>query len=99
MTIRHIALFRFAEGTEREQIAALATGLSGLPHAIDEIRAYRHGPDAGLNPTSWDYAVVGDFDSPEGYLAYRDHPVHQKLIAELVTPILADRASVQLKLD
>jgi hypothetical protein len=99
MTIRHIALFRFAEGTTREQIAALATGLSGLPQAITEIRAYRHGPDAGINPASWDYAVIGEFDSPEGYLAYRDHPVHQKLIADLVLPIVADRAGVQLKLD
>ncbi len=99
MTIRHIVLFRFAEDTTPDQIATLSAGLSALPQAIDEIRAYRHGPDAGINPNSWDYVVIGDFDSPDGYLAYRDHPVHQQLITDLVRPILAERASVQLTLD
>lgn len=99
MTIRHIAMFRFAEGTTPDQVAALARGLSQLPQTIAEIRAYRHGPDIGVNPKSWDYAVIGDFDSPEGYLAYRDHPVHQQLIEERVNPIVTDRAGVQLKLD
>lgn len=99
MTIRHIALFRFAEGTTPEQVAALANGLNELPKAISAIRSYRHGPDAGVNPKSWDYAVIGEFESTEGYLTYRDHPVHQKLIADYVNPIVADRAGIQLKLD
>lgn len=96
MTVRHMALFRFAAGTSVEQIGALSAGLSELPQVIPEIRSYRHGRDVGVNPTSWDYAVIGEFATPEDYLTYRDHPVHQHLIRTLVLPIVSDRAGVQL---
>lgn len=99
MTVRHVVLFRFAAGTTGEQIAHLSTGLSELPQEIAEIRAYRHGPDAGIVDTSWDYAVIGDFDSPEDYLTYRNHPLHQALIRERVEPIAEARATVQLFVD
>lgn len=96
MPLRHIVLFRFADGTTETQIAELAAGLGSLPDAIPEIESYQHGPDAGVNDTSWDYAVVGDFASTDDYLAYRDHPVHQHVIRTLVLPLVTDRASVQL---
>lgn len=96
MPLRHLALFRFAETTTDAQIAELAAGLDTLPGAIPEIAAYQHGRDAGVNETSWDYAVIGEFATPEDYLTYRDHPVHQHLIRTLVLPIVSDRAGVQL---
>jgi hypothetical protein len=96
MPLRHVALFRFAETTTEAQIAELTAGLDKLPDAIPEIDAYQHGRDAGLNDTSWDYAVIGEFATPQDYLVYRDHPVHQHLIRTLVLPIVTDRASVQL---
>lgn len=99
MTIRHIVLFRFTDQTTDEQIGHLASGLSALPEAIPEIRAYRHGPDAGILPASWDYAVIGDFDSPAAFLAYREHPTHKALVEERLEPISAQRAAVQLSLD
>ncbi|MGH9213328.1 MAG: Dabb family protein [Acidimicrobiales bacterium] len=99
MTVRHIVLFRFREGTTEEQIARLSSGLSALPEAIGQIRAYRHGPDAGITDTAWDYAVIGDFDSAEDYLVYRNHPVHQELIRDLVEPIADARAAIQLLVD
>jgi hypothetical protein len=68
-----------------------------MPAAIREIRAYRCGPDSGLNPANRDYAVVADFDGKEGYLAYRDHPAHRDLIERFVNPIVAERASVQFE--
>jgi hypothetical protein len=98
MSVRHIVLFRFAEGTPDERIADLSAGLSALPPAIPEIRRYEHGRNLGANPGTWDYAVVAEFDSIEDQHTYRDHPTHQKLIRELVEPIAQDRASIQLPL-
>ena len=100
MTLRHVAMFRFAEGTTDDQRAALAAGLAGMPAATGAIAAehYRHGPDAGLNPASWDYVVVADFASADDYLAYRDHPDHRALIRDLAEPIVAERASVQYEI-
>lgn len=100
MALRHVVMFRFAEGTTDDKRAALAAVLAGMPAATGAIDAerYRHGPDAGLNPASWDYVVVADFASADDYLTYRDHPDHRALIRDLVEPIVAERASVQYEI-
>lgn len=99
MTLRHMVLFRFTNEATDEQIAALHAGIASLPEAIPEIGTFHHGPDAKVNDTSWDYAVVGDFDSVEAYETYRDDPFHREVIRERIYPIVAERASVQLMLD
>jgi hypothetical protein len=92
---RHVALFVFREDATESQITAVADGLAALPAQIPEIAAYRVGPDLGVNDGNHDYAVVADFASVEDYYAYRDHPVHQALLADTIRPILASRAAVQ----
>lgn len=92
---RHIALFKFRDGVTAEQKKALEEHLYELPGAIPELRAYSIGEDAGINPTSLDFAVVADFDDRDGYLVYRDHPTHRAIIDEYVTPIVAERSAVQ----
>ena len=95
MTMRHVVCFRFKAGTTPDQVSALADGLRELPALIPEIADYRVGPDLGLNPTSWDFAVTADFESSEDFLVYRDHPEHQARIASLVVPITEERVAVQ----
>lgn len=100
MPIRHAVLFRFTDDATEAQIAALASGLSTMPEATGLVapECYKHGRALGLNPATWDYAVVADFASADDYEGYRDHPDHQALIRELVVPITAERASVQFEL-
>jgi Stress responsive A/B Barrel Domain len=100
MTIRHAVLFRFVDDVGDERVEALAAGLSRMPGATGAVTAdrYEHGRALGLNPGSWDYAVVAEFDSAEAYTAYRDHPEHQALIRDLLRPIVAERCSVQFEL-
>ena len=54
--------------------------------AVESIRDYHHGPDAGINPANCDYAVVADFDDQAGYLGYRDHPAHREFVKTYVEP-------------
>jgi hypothetical protein len=100
MAFRHVVMFRFADDATDEQRRALARGLTGMPAATGAIseRDYKHGFDLGVNATSWDYVVVADFASVDDFLTYRDHPDHQALIRDLVTPIVDDRASVQYEI-
>ena len=98
MGLRHVVMFRFAEGTTDEQVQALADGLDGMPATVGTMADYRHGRDAGINETTYDYVVVGDFATVDDYLVYRDHPDHLALIRDLVRPILAERASIQFEL-
>ena len=44
---------------------------------------------------NFDYVIVGDYASVEDYVVYRDHPEHQRIIAEMIKPHVAKRAAVQ----
>ncbi|MEO3873822.1 Dabb family protein [Nonomuraea sp. B12E4] len=95
--IRHIVMFTWKEEATAEQKEAVASELGKLQGVIPQIRALTLGGDAGINQGNHDFALVADFDDVEGYLAYRDHPRHQAVIAERIRPILAARAAAQLK--
>jgi len=96
--IRHVVLFTWTAEATEEQKRAVYEELVKMPSAIEAIRAYRFGPDAGINPANSDYAVVADFDDAAGYLAYRDHPAHRALVERYVTPIVASRAAIQFEI-
>lgn len=93
--IRHIALFRWRDGTTEAEISALQRGLSELPTVIPGIDHYHFGPDLGIGNDTWDFAVVADLVDEEAFASYRSHPAHRRVIDELLAPIRADRASVQ----
>jgi hypothetical protein len=92
---RHVVMLRFTEKATEAEKRALRDGLATMPEQIPEVRAYRFGDDAGLNPDNYDFVVVADFEDRDAFLAYRDHPAHQKLVADLLRPIVAHRAAVQ----
>jgi hypothetical protein len=71
------------------------SGLAELPGVIPELRDYKFGADVNVSEGNYDLAVVADFDDVDGYLVYRDHPVHVAVIKDRIRPILADRAAVQ----
>jgi hypothetical protein len=97
---RHVVILRWVDTATADDRRAVVEGLEALPPAIPEIRSYRVGVDAGLAPEgNSDLVVVADFDDVAGYLVYRDHPVHQDVIARCIRPILASRAAVQHELD
>jgi hypothetical protein len=96
--IRHIVLFRWREGVTGADVAAVQAGLDGLPPAIPAIRSYVHGPDLRLGEASWDYGIVADFDDAAGWEAYDTDAVHAKVRAEIVVPLLAERAHVRIDL-
>ncbi|MGH9038733.1 MAG: Dabb family protein [Acidimicrobiia bacterium] len=92
---RHVVMVSFAEDTTDEQKQALRDGLATMPEQIPEVRAYRFGDDAGISEDNYDLVVVADFEDQDGFLTYRDHPLHQKLVADLLRPIISRRAAVQ----
>lgn len=96
--IRHVAVFRWLEGTSPEQVEAVRAGLDRMPGAVPSIRAYSHGPDLRLGEGRWDYAVVADFDDAADYQEYVDHPEHDAVRRQLISPLVADRGHVQIDL-
>lgn len=93
--LRHVVLLTFQERTPPEEIERIATELRALPAQIPELRSYMVGTDAGLAEDNADLVVVADLDDVEGFVAYRDHPAHQRVITESIRPILVSRTAVQ----
>jgi Stress responsive A/B Barrel Domain len=93
--IRHVVMFRWADEVDDAHIDRVAAGLDALVEAIPEIRTYSHGRDLGLNAANHDYVVVADFESVEALTIYRDHPQHQRFIADLITGYAAERVATQ----
>ena len=96
--IRHVALLSFAEGTTDEEVHAIMEALSTLPARIPELHAYAFGPDLALEAGNATFAVVAEVATVDDYIAYRDHPEHRRIIAELIKPVLAARTAVQYEI-
>ena len=96
---RHVVMLRFAAGTPASHHQKVVDGLRALPPVIPEIRSYSVGADAGLAEGNWDLVVVADFDDAAGWRHYTAHAAHQAVIADLIRPVLAERAAVQFDLD
>jgi hypothetical protein len=88
-------MFTLAEGTDDKTRELILAGLAELPGQIPEIVDYRFGADAGLAEGNHDIAVVARFADAPAYARYRDHPAHQAFIANVLRPVLANRAAVQ----
>jgi hypothetical protein len=97
--LRHVVCLQFKPEATAADRHAIANALAALPARIPQLRDYRCGTDAGIAEGNFDFAVVADVDDVEGFAAYRDDPEHQRIIAELIRPILARRAAVQFWID
>ena len=97
MSFVHIASFRWNDGTAPADVERITTALTALAPALSGVDSYRCGPDVSRTPDSYDYAVVGVFSDRDHFLAYRDHPEHQRILKELILPHLANRIVVQLQ--
>jgi hypothetical protein len=93
--VRHVVLLTFIDGTTPEEISGIAEELRTLPERIPELRSYVVGVDLDLADDNADLVVVADTDDVDGYIAYRDHPEHQRIIAERIRPIQAARTAAQ----
>ncbi len=88
-------MFSWTDDVDDAHVTAASAALDGLPAAIPQIVAYRHGPDVGLSDDNFDYVVVADFATKDDFLIYRDAPVHTDLIQRYMTGRLDARAAVQ----
>lgn len=96
--VRHTVMLRWKDGTTREQVASVESGLGSLPAIISEIKRYEFGPDLGLADTNFDFVLVADFDSVEDFKMYATQPDHVAVIEMAIAPIVAEAQRVQYEL-
>jgi hypothetical protein len=95
MTFTHVVMFKWRDQDFDD--AALADALRGLVSRFDGVRSYVCGADVGFSPNTYDFAIVGAFDTRESFIAYRDHPDHQQILTDMILPNAESRVAVQLE--
>ena len=93
--LRHVAVFRWKEGTPPDRIAEATRRLDALPGRIPESLGFAVGPDVGGADGHWDFAVIADFADLAAYRIYATHPDHLAAVTEAIVPIRAERAVLQ----
>ena len=97
MTFTHVVAFRWKENTDPAAVEQVTRALSALAARMDGVESYLCGSDVGMSQGAYDYAIVGRFAGRDEFVAYRDHPEHQRILKELIVPALNDRVVVQLE--
>ena len=88
--IRHIVMWKFRPGTEKEQEQFL-TGLRDLQGVIPQL--VRSEVARNVAPGNYDAVLVSEFRSLEDLEAYKNDPRH-KAVSALCKSIREDRAAV-----
>jgi quinol monooxygenase YgiN len=96
--IRHVVLFQFTPGTTEDQIDAYERDLVAYVAALDGVISYRIGRDAGLNPNTYDFSIVAEFDDDEAFRRYFDGDRHLE-IQRATASMIAGKASSQSRFD
>jgi len=92
----HIVLFKWKEGTTKDQVAAVTAEMAKLPGLIPELKALHMGSDLGFRDGNADWALAALFEDQAGWHAYQVHPAHQAVVHNLAAPILASRNAIQM---
>jgi hypothetical protein len=95
--IGHIVAVKWNDRVSEELIAKFEDGLRALPAIIPELISYRFGRDLGLRQGNGDFAIIAQLASGDDVPKYLDHPAHQRVVKELLAPILAERTVIQFE--
>lgn len=90
-TLRHVVLFKFKEGTSKEDLAAIEASFAGLPGKIPEIVAFEWGTNnspEGLDK-GFTHCFFVSFADEKGREIYLPHPDH-KAFVDLASPHIDD---------
>ena len=92
--LRHVAMYRWADHVDAEHVARVRAALDELA-GLAGVRRHDHGADVGVSVGSYDYHVVVEFETLADWRAYRDHPLHVLLVAELIDGHVVEQATGQ----
>ncbi|MFE3170003.1 Dabb family protein [Amycolatopsis sp. NPDC059090] len=97
MAVRHIFLWRVAEGHRQQEILDILNTLPARVPGIEFWQAGTHQGDPGDNGAPWDGALITDFASWDGLETYSTDPYHLEVVEKLL-PRFAERAVVDYEI-
>jgi hypothetical protein len=91
--VKRVLLFKIKEGASEADIAQLLDVLSTYPTKLPGVKNWSLGKNFSRD-TSFDYALVCDFESQPALDAYMTHPYHRETAAQYYSPIVERSASI-----
>lgn len=103
---RHVAVLKWKPEATEERKKAFLENFPAMAESIPSIRSWAIGVDAGQGggedhvvalgwPGNYDIGLTIEFDSPEGYWEYANHPHHKSFLKDYAQPVLGERVAVQ----
>lgn len=77
--LTHVVLFKLKDRSAAS-VATTQARLESLA-GIETLRGYEVGANIIHSARSYDIALIARFDDLAGYEIYRDHPIHQPVLA------------------
>ncbi len=91
--IRNVVVGRLRPGISRETVeAALAAIVALEPDGCLDVRV---GVDAGLRPGNWSFSITADFVDADAYRRYDAEAEHNRIRAEMFSPISEEVVRIQ----
>jgi hypothetical protein len=89
--LRHVVLFKFKEGTSKEQVKQIEDAFRDLPSKIDAIRDFEWGTDVSPEGKSkgFTHCFFVTFADEKGRDAYLPHAAHKDFV-KIVGPHVED---------
>ncbi|TFG50581.1 MAG: Dabb family protein [Gemmatimonadales bacterium] len=92
----HVVAFRFRPGTAAAAIEAAGDALLAMEGRIAEIREIRWVPNLAPGVTDYTHVLTVLLDDLAGLERYTAHPVHQRVVTELLAPIREARLALDI---
>jgi len=96
--IKHVVLFNIKPGTSQEKIDAMVAGYNSMKDVIPELVSWSMGPNR-RSDGEFAHAMVAVVEDMETLKRYVDHPLHQRVSAELGRPIFEKRVIADYEFD
>lgn len=91
---KHIVFWKFkdtaCDKTRQENMDHVKDGLLALNGRVESLRYAEVGQDILHTDVSYDMCLICTFDDKHGFIAYRDHPEHVKVL-DYIKKVVDDR--------
>lgn len=94
----HIVMMRLKENTP-ENAARIQEALYDLVGKIPQIRKLEVGANVVQSERAYDIALTVIFDSREDMEAYQVHPEHQRVLTEVIRPLISGSAAADYDIE
>lgn len=96
--IKHIVMWKLKEANKQENTLKLKKRLEDLKLHIPELLTVEAGVNFNESEAAFDVVLTSEFESREALIRYQQHPEHQKLIADFLEKVRAEKHVVDYEI-